>query len=129
MGEKIVNRIKCSDLSVDECLFKFVEESALPGTGIASDTFWSGFSEIVHELGPQNKALLDKREDLQAKLDAWHIEHRGQAHDAVAYKAFLQEIGYLVAEGDDFEIDTANVDPEIATIAGPQLVVPLMNAR
>ncbi|MFT6023866.1 MAG: malate synthase [Ascidiaceihabitans sp.] len=118
-----------SELRVAPELATFIETAALPGTGVDVDAFWTGFSKLVHERGPQNRGLLEKREAIQAQVDAWHVEHRGANHDAAAYKAFLQEIGYLVPEGDKFEIDTANVDPEIASVAGPQLVVPITNAR
>ena len=118
-----------SELRVAPELATFIETAALPGTGVDTDAFWTGFSQLVHERGPQNRALLEKREQIQAQVDAWHIEHRGANHDAAAYKAFLQDIGYLVPEGDTFEIETANVDPEIASVAGPQLVVPITNAR
>ena len=118
-----------SELRVAPELATFIETAALPGTGVDADAFWTGFSQLVHERGPQNRALLEKREQIQAQVDAWHIEHRGENHDAAAYKAFLQDIGYLVPEGDTFEIETANVDPEIASVAGPQLVVPITNAR
>ena len=107
----------------------FIANEALPGTGVSPDAFWTGFGAIVRDLTPTNRALLAKRDELQAAIDAWHRERRGQQHDAEAYKAFLVDIGYLVPEGDDFEIATANVDPEIAHMAGPQLVVPVMNAR
>ena len=116
-------------LQVDETLAAFVDTQALPGTGVDGDAFWKGFSEIVHVLGPKNKKLLDHRLDLKAQIDAWHIERRGKLHDRDEYQAFLKEIGYLVEEGADFEIETANVDPEIAKVPGPQLVVPIMNAR
>jgi malate synthase len=110
-------------------LASFVEDRALPGTGIAPDAFWAGLSSLVHDLGPKNRALLTRRDDLQAKIDAWHIAHRARPHDHEAYKAFLQEVGYLLPEGEDFQIDTADVDPEIALMPGPQLVVPITNAR
>ncbi|MCA3445163.1 MAG: malate synthase G [Rhodobacter sp.] len=116
-------------LQVDTRLVRFVEDRALPGTGIAPDAFWAGLSALIHELGPENRVLLARREDLQARIDAWHIAHRARPHDHEAYKAFLQEIGYLLPEGADFQIDTAGVDPEIALMPGPQLVVPITNAR
>ncbi|MCA3486621.1 MAG: malate synthase G [Rhodobacter sp.] len=116
-------------LQVDTTLASFVEDRALPGTGIAPDAFWAGLSALLHELGPENRALLARREDLQAKIDAWHIAHRAQPHDHEAYKAFLQEIGYLLPEGPDFQIGTGPADPEIALVPGPQLVVPITNAR
>jgi malate synthase len=116
-------------LQVDTRLASFVEDRALPGTGIAPDAFWAGLSSLVHDLGPKNRALLTRRDDLQAKIDAWHIAHRARPHDHEAYKAFLQEVGYLLPEGEDFQIDTADVDPEIALMPGPQLVVPITNAR
>ena len=116
-------------LQVDATLIAFVEDRALPGTGIAADAFWAGLSALVHELGPENRALLARRDDLQGRIDAWHIAHRSRPHDHDAYKAFLQEIGYLLPEGEDFQIDTADVDPEIALMPGPQLVVPITNAR
>jgi malate synthase len=116
-------------LQVDITLVTFVEDRALPGTGIAPDAFWAGLSALVHEFGPQNRALLARRAELQAKIDAWHVAHRARPHDHEAYKAFLQEIGYLLPEGEDFQIDTAGVDPEIALMPGPQLVVPITNAR
>ena len=110
-------------------LADFIETEALPGTGVSSETFWAALSALAHEFGPRNKALLEKREALQGQIDQWHIRHRNQPHDHEAYKAFLEEIGYLLPEGDDFEIDTANTDPEIASVPGPQLVVPITNAR
>ena len=116
-------------LQVDTRLASFVEDRALPGTWIAPDAFWAGLSALVHELGPENRALLARRDDLQARIDAWHVAHRNRPHDHEAYKAFLQEIGYLLPEGADFQIDTAGVDPEIALMPGPQLVVPITNAR
>ena len=121
--------IERDQLKIAPQLVEFIETEALPDTGVASDVFWAGLSKLVHELGPKNRALLQKREDIQSQIDAWHVARRGQPHDAAAYEAFLSEIGYLVPEGPDFEVDTANVDPEIAKIAGPQLVVPIMNAR
>ena len=125
----MTDRVDRHGLKVAKELDDFIAGEALPGTGVDGEAFWRGFSAIVRDLTPANRALLAKRDELQAKIDAWHVERRGQRHDPVAYKAFLAEIGYLVPEGDDFEITTANVDAEIATTAGPQLVVPVMNAR
>ena len=122
-------RIEKNGLQIDKQLVDFIEKRALPGTGVDADKFWEGFSELVHGLGPKNRALLAKREYMQQQLDGWHKQHKGQSHDAESYTAFLREIGYLVPEGDAFEIDTENVDPEIAHVPGPQLVVPITNAR
>lgn len=122
-------RIEKHGLKVDAALASFIETQALPDTGVTADQFWEGLSALVHDLGPKNRDLLKKRKDLKAKIDGWHIERRGQDHDAAEYKAFLQEIGYLVPKGADFAIQTTNVDPEIAQVPGPQLVVPIMNAR
>ena len=116
-------------LQVAAELVEFIEGSALPGTGIDAGTFWAGLSDLVHDLGPKNRALLQTREEMQAKIDAWHKDRAGQNHDADAYNAFLREIGYLAPEGPAFEIDTQGVDPEIAQVPGPQLVVPITNAR
>ncbi|QQD21388.1 malate synthase G [Oceanospirillaceae bacterium ASx5O] len=116
-------------IQVAQALYDFVNEKAIPGTGIDAEAFWAGFDALVNDLAPKNKALLAKRDDLQAKIDAYHTERKGQPHNAAEYKAFLQEIGYLLPEGEAFEATTANVEPEIATMAGPQLVVPVMNAR
>ena len=125
----MVERIEVAGLQVAEELHALVETQALPGSGVEAQAFWDGLSKLIHDFGPRNRALLEKREDLQAKIDAWHVANRGTAHDHEAYKAFLTEIGYLLPEGDSFEIDTANVDHEIATVPGPQLVVPITNAR
>ncbi|PCJ95050.1 MAG: malate synthase G [Hyphomicrobiales bacterium] len=125
----MTQRVTRSDLQIDELLYNFIEEKALPGTGVTSDAFWAGLSGLIHELGPKNKALLQKREDLQGQIDNWHIANKGKPIDMEAYKAFLSDIGYLVPEGDAFSVDTGNVDAEIADIAGAQLVVPVMNAR
>ena len=125
----MTHRTNRHGLQVDQILADFIETSALPGTGIAPDRFWAGLADLATTLGPKNRALLDKRDRLQAQIDAWHIAHRNAPHDHEAYKRFLTEIGYLLPEGPAFQIDTANVDPEIARIAGPQLVVPVTNAR
>ncbi len=118
-----------SGLQVDPVLVAFIEGQALPGTGVTAETFWNGLSRMVSELGPKNRAFLAKRKEIQDQLDAWHLDRKGQDHDAEAYQAFLHKIGYLVEEGEDFLIETANVDPEIAATPGPQLVVPITNAR
>ncbi|KPP88174.1 MAG: malate synthase G [Rhodobacteraceae bacterium HLUCCO07] len=125
----MAERIEKHGLQVDERLATFVEARALPGTGVDADAFWSGFSALVHELGPENRRLLERRDEIQSQIDAWHQERRGQAHDPAGYRAFLEEIGYIVPEGPDFSIETAGVDPEIAEVPGPQLVVPITNAR
>ncbi|PJI91361.1 malate synthase [Yoonia maricola] len=125
----MTDRIEKQGLKVATELAEFIDKQALDGTGIDSDTFWAGFAGLVAEMTPRNRAALAKREELQAQIDAWHVERRGQGLDRTAYEAFLREIGYLVQEGDDFAIDTTNVDPEIATVPGPQLVVPITNAR
>jgi malate synthase len=116
-------------LSVDSRLVDFLETRALPGTGLDPDRFWADFATLLGRFAPENAALLARREDLQAKIDAWHDARKGEAHDPAAYQAFLREIGYLVPEPAPFSVGTANVDPEIATMAGPQLVVPALNAR
>ena len=125
----MTNRVDRHGLQVAKELDDFIAAEATPGTGVTADAFWQGFSAIVKDLAPKNRALLAKRDHLQQQIDAWHRDRRGQPHDAAAYKAFLTEIGYLVPEGGEFAIATTGVDAEIATIAGPQLVVPVMNAR
>ncbi|MDH1263105.1 malate synthase G [Pseudomonas sp. GD03944] len=125
----MTERVQVGGLQVAKVLFDFVNNEAIPGTGIAADKFWVGAEAVINELAPKNRALLAKRDALQAQIDAWHQARAGQAHDAVAYKAFLQEIGYLLPEPADFQATTQNVDDEIARLAGPQLVVPVMNAR
>ena len=121
--------VSAGGLQVARPLFDFIETQALPGTGIASHTFWDGFGRIAAQFAPRNRALLAKRDTLQAQIDAWHKTHATQPHDPASYRSFLSEIGYLVPEGPAFGIDTPNVDAEFSTIAGPQLVVPVMNAR
>ena len=116
-------------LNVDDKLIEFVEAKALPGIDISSDDFWKGLSGLVNKLGPKNKELLQKRKDIKQKIDSWHIDQRGKKFDSNNYKTFLKSIDYLVDEGPDFKIETSNVDNEIAHIAGPQLVVPITNAR
>jgi len=125
----MTKRIEQHGLQIADELYDFIVSKALPGTGIDADVFWQGLSVLAHEFGPTNRALLAKREEVQQKIDGWHLARKGQAHDADGYKRFLEEIGYLVPEGEDFSVETANVDPEITTIPGPQLVVPITNAR
>ena len=123
-----MDRIEIAGLKIAPELRDFVEQEALPGTGVTADAFWEGLSAIVHDMAPENRELLARRDALQAKIDDWHRAHPGPV-DLAAYKAFLSEIGYLVEEGEAFAVTTENVDPEIAAIAGPQLVVPITNAR
>ena len=125
----MTDRIEAGALQVDKEMYDFINDEALPGTGIAPEAFWSGFDKLIHDLSLRNRELLATRDELQARIDAWYQESGGQASDLPAYKAVLREIGYLLPEGDDFTVSTTNVDPEISTIAGPQLVVPLTNAR
>jgi malate synthase len=124
-----MQRVQKFGLQVEQELHDMLETEALPGTGVSSDTFWQGLADLLHEKGPRNQELLAEREAFQGKIDAWHSERAGKAHDAAEYKAFLKEINYLVDEGPNFKVQTEGVDPEIATIPGPQLVVPVMNAR
>ncbi|RMP76528.1 hypothetical protein ALQ17_04868 [Pseudomonas fluorescens] len=129
MRQAMTEHVQVGGLQVAKVLFDFVNNEAIPGTGITADQFWAGADKVIHDLAPKNKALLAKRDDFQARIDTWHQTHAGQAHDPVAYKAFLQDIGYLLPEAADFQATTQNVDDEIARMAGPQLVVPVMNAR
>ena len=124
-----MKRVEKFGLQVDVRLVDFIEGQALPGTEISQEQFWKGLSGLVHDMGPKNRALLQKREDLQGQIGAWHLAHKGQEFDFSEYKSFLSDIGYLVPEGPDFAIETTNVDPEIADIPGAQLVVPITNAR
>lgn len=124
----MTDRVEIAGLRIARELHDFVGNEALPGTGIAADAFWTGLSAIVHDLAPKNRALLAKRDAMQEQIDAWYRAN-GAPIDIEAYKIFLKEIGYLVPEGPTFSVSTDNVDPEIAVVAGPQLVVPVMNAR
>ena len=125
----MTDRVQQGSLQVAKVLHELLENDIAAGTGVAPAQFWQALEAIVNELAPRNRALLQTREDLQAKINAWHQANPGAGYDRAAYKAFLQEIGYLLPEGDDFTIDTQGVDEEVATLAGPQLVVPVMNAR
>jgi malate synthase len=122
-------RVERGGLKVAAELADFIEKRALPGTDVETGAFWEGFSRLLHDFAPKNRALLERRAALQGQIDDWHRARRGQAFDIDSYKAFLEEIGYLVPEGEDFTIETSKIDPEIATVAGPQLVVPITNAR
>ena len=125
----MTSRIQIGSLQIDQTLYNFMNEEALPDSGVAPETFWTGFERIVSDFAPKNRALVAKRDELQRKIDTWHKANRGAGFDLEAYKLFLKDIGYLVPEGPAFSVGTENVDAEIATVAGPQLVVPVMNAR
>ncbi|WP_349363287.1 MAG: malate synthase G [Roseitalea porphyridii] len=125
----MTDRVERNGLKIDRKLHDFLVDAAMPGTGVDPDVFFEAFAAIVRDLTPKNRALLERRETLQTQIDDWHRKRRNQPHDHEAYRRFLEEIDYLLPEGPDFEIDTANVDPEIASVAGPQLVVPITNAR
>ncbi|MBT5264707.1 MAG: malate synthase G [Rhodospirillaceae bacterium] len=125
----MTKRIDVGDLKVAETLYSFVNNEALPGTGIDRDTFWNSLGRILNDLTPKNRALLEVRNVLQCKIDSWHRSNRGSHTDLNGYKNFLTDIGYLRSEGPSFVVATQNVDDEIARVAGPQLVVPVMNAR
>ena len=125
----MTDRVRQGGLQVAPVLHELLENDIAPGTGIAPSQFWQALEAIVEELGPRNRELLATREDMQARIDAWHRAHPGTDYDRDAYKAFLEEIGYLLPAGEDFCITTDGVDEEVATLAGPQLVVPVMNAR
>ena len=125
----MTDRTACGGLQVATELYRFINDQAIPGTGIDASQFWAGVDSLIHELAPVNRELVAKRDVIQEKIDAFHKARRGQAHDAAEYKAFLEEIGYLLPEPQNVSVSTNNVDPEVATTAGPQLVVPVMNAR
>ncbi|MDK1376071.1 MULTISPECIES: malate synthase G [unclassified Sinorhizobium] len=123
-----MDRVEKYGLKIDAGLHDFLVDEAIPGTGVDPERFFSALADVIHDLAPKNRALLAKRDDMQAQIDAWYRDN-GAPVDLDAYEAFLRQIGYLLPEGPAFSVSTANVDPEIATIAGPQLVVPVMNAR
>ena len=122
-------RTSVHGLQVATSLFRFVEDKVLPGTGVQSSAFWKGFDAIVADLAPRNIALLAERDRLQTELDTWHKAHPGPITDMAAYRKFLETIGYLVPQPVDVQVTTSNVDDELAVQAGPQLVVPILNAR
>ena len=123
------NYVTRAGLQVDEQLAAFVEQEALKGLDVASDSFWAGFAELVAAYMPGNRELLEIRDRMQNQIDAWHRDNGPVAKDPDGYQAFLREIKYLEDEPEDFRIETENLDPEIASICGPQLVVPVSNAR
>ena len=125
----MTERVQVSGLQVARSIYDLVKQDIIPGTGVDADGFWQSFSAIVADFAPKNRQLLKKRDELQAQIDNFHRERFGKPHNHAEYKAFLQDVGYLVPEGGEFAITTSNVDPEIAMQAGPQLVVPVMNAR
>ena len=125
----MTDRTSINGLSVDTELYEAVNTKYIPGTGIDPSSFWSSFADIVRDLTPRNKALLKVRTDLQHQIDLWHVDHRGKPHDGKAYETFLRKIGYLADDAGPLQVNTENVDPEISTMAGPQLVVPMNNAR
>jgi len=124
-----MNKVKKENLIISTVLFDFINKEVIPGTDIDVDEFWKKFDSAVHELAPINKALIEKRETIQKKIDAWHIANKDKKFNKVEYTKFLKSINYIVEEKEDFQITTQNVDDEIAKIAGPQLVVPIDNAR
>ena len=123
---KIINK---NELKISSSLFEFINNEAIPGTKIESEDFWAKFSKFVHELAPLNKDLIKKREIIQQKIDQWHKSNQGKEINKKEYLEFLKSISYLMEEKQDFNIETSNVDEEISSIAGPQLVVPVDNAR
>ena len=125
----MTDRVSVGNLRVARVLYDFINSEALPGTDIDPDSFWAGVDKVVTDLQPQNQDLLARRDQLQAQIDKWHRHHVIEPIDPETYRQFLTEIGYLLPEPDDFTITTAGVDPEITTTAGPQLVVPVTNAR
>lgn len=125
----MTQRIECSGLQVDPAIHALLEQEIVPGSGLSADQFWQALADIVARFTPRNRELLSIRDSMQARIDDWHRAHPGTDYDRSAYKAFLEEIGYLLPQPEPFRVVTQNVDPEIAQVAGPQLVVPVMNAR
>ena len=125
----MANRIEVGRLKVDEGLYRLVQDEIAPGTGVEAEGFWTSLGEIVADLAPKNRALLNKRDALQQRIDEWYLSTKGEPVEPNEYEGFLAEIGYLLPEGGDFQATTTDVDPEIAEVSGPQLVVPVDNAR
>ena len=121
--------IKISDLSVSKLLLDFINKELLPGTGISKNRFWKGFNDAVHYLAPKNKRLIETREKIQKSIDTYHLDRKGKKFNFSEYKVFLKKIGYLQKSGKNFKIQTKNVDKEISSICGPQLVCPVSNER
>ncbi len=121
--------VEQAGIRIAKPLYEFVNTESLPGTSIGAEAFWSGFAELLADLAPRCKTLLDKRDSMQQQIDAWHLSNKGKPADAAGYMSFLRGIGYLVEEPASVAVSTSKVDPEIATLAGPQLVVPVTNAR
>ena len=124
-----MKKVSINNLQISEDLFKFVNEEAIPGTNLESNKFWKDFDEAVHKLTPVNKKLLKKRDEIQKKIDEWHLSRKGNNFNKGEYFNFLKSIGYIAEDEGEFKIETVNVDEEISSIAGPQLVVPVDNAR
>ena len=127
--EKMANRIEVGQLKIDEALYRLIRDEIAPGTGVEADAFWASLGEIVANLAPKNRALLDRRDALQQRINEWYLSTKGEPVEPNEYEEFLAEIGYLLPEGGDSQVITTNVDPEIAEVSGPQLVVPVDNAR
>ena len=121
--------IAVADLLIAEPLYAFLVEEALPGSGVDTERFFIGLSELMHRFGPRNTELLETRDRMQRAIDEWHVAHRDGLRDEAAYRAFLEDLGYIVPAGPKFSLTTENVDVEIALVAGPQLVVPVSNGR
>ena len=124
-----MNYINKNDLKINSTLFEFINKEAIPGTDIKSEDFWKNFGKVVHELAPINKSLIKKRETIQKKIDDWHKKDENKDFNKEKYINFLKSISYIVDKKEDFKINTSDVDKEISSIAGPQLVVPVDNAR
>ena len=124
-----MNKINVNNLKIDKELLNFINQEVIPDLDINIDKFWNGFDKVVHELAPINKKLLERRDEIQKKIDQWHLSKKDLSFNQDEYTKFLKSINYIVDEKEDFKIETSNVDEEISSIAGPQLVVPIDNAR